>query len=126
MPRRKPRADKWAEGGTILDAPPSVDAESWAQASILDSVKAARPEAVCHCPPPSKGRFGGCMPALRRSEGTDALEPYCVTCQRPLVPGVHRRRDQTRVIALAKLPPEHLDLEDLAECGLLRDDNANG
>ena len=49
----------------------------------------------------------------------DRLEPACGTCLRALTPGVHRRRAATHILGLAALPLEALDLEDLADAGLL-------
>lgn len=73
---------------------------------------------VCCCPPAERNRLGGCRPGLKRVE--QELKPVCFNCWRPLVSGIHRRRDQVHVIGLAKLPPDHLDLDDLVDAGLLQ------
>lgn len=56
---------------------------------------------------------------MLRWVGHDQLQPFCLLCGKALVAGVNRRRDQVRMIALAAMEPEHLDLEDLVEAGWL-------
>lgn len=115
MPRRQRTYNR---SGSLLDAPIGIDPDSWANDSLL--TKARPPEAPkpCHCPPPQKNRCGGCRPGLRWVSHTQVV-PYCRVCNKALVAGTHRRRDQVRMIALAAMELEHLDLEDLKEWGVL-------
>lgn len=97
---------------------PALDHMPILQLAMLPrSKRVAAVGPVCGCPPPQANRLGGCRPGLKRVG--DQLEPICQTCLKPLVSGIHRRRDQTHVIGLANLPPDHLDLEDLVAAGLL-------
>ena len=114
MTRRR-RSDRF--DGSLLDAPPAVDATAWETNTVLTPLKKAADPPACCCPPPSPHRLGGCRPVLVLKEST--LTPICATCQKGLIPGRHRRRDQSHVLGLAALGAERLDLEDLREVGLL-------
>jgi len=103
--------------GSLLDAPTGVDPTSWASDNLLTKPRSTPAPPACCCPPPSPHRLGGCRPVLVLKEST--LTPICATCQRALLPGRHRRRDQSHVLGLAALGVESLDLEDLREAGLL-------
>jgi len=105
------------EGG-LLDCPPNISQESWLADSLLDKIQPAPAPPACHCPPAQANRLGGCRPMLRWV-GHDQLQPFCLLCSKALVAGVNRRRDQVRMIALAAMEPEHLDLEDLVDAGWL-------
>jgi hypothetical protein len=107
--------------GGLLDCPPNVDPASWLAPSILDRMKPAPAPQACRCPPAQVGRLGGCKPALRWLDH-DTLGAYCACCQRALVAGVNRRRDQVHLIGLSLLPIADLDLLDLIEWGVLQGD----
>jgi len=99
-------------GNPALDQMPILEL-----AMLPASKRVAAVGPVCCCPPPQANRLGGCRPGLKRVG--DQLEPICQICLKPLVSGIHRRRDQTHVIGLSKLPADHLDLDDLVAAGLL-------
>jgi hypothetical protein len=104
--------------GGLLDCPPNVDPASWLAPSILDRMKPAPAPQACRCPARQAGQLGGCRPALRWL-GPESLGAYCACCQRDLVAGVNRRRDQSHLIGLSLLPIADLDLADLREWGVL-------
>jgi len=116
---QKGRGDRW--NGRILDPRPGeehLDQLTVVERALLPRSKRVKPEPLCCCPPPQHNRLGGCRPGLKRVG--DQLEPICFNCQRPLLKGRHKRRQQTHVIGLAELPIDALDLEDLVDAGLLR------
>lgn len=107
--------------GRILDPLPGeehLDQMPILQRAMLPRSKRVAPLGpVCGCPPPMPHHLGGCRPGLIRVEG--GLAAICQTCRKPLVRGVHRRRDQVHVLGLVELGPDQLDLEDLVDAGLL-------
>lgn len=95
------------------------------QLSVLDLAERQRQRhaspmgPLCCCPPPGKDRLGGCQPALTwaNPEHT-AFKAICRTCLRPLVPGMHNRRDQRHMLNLSQMAMDHIDLQGLEEVGL--------
>lgn len=117
MPRRR----TFNRNGSILSAPAGVDPSSWANDTLLAKPKALPMPEACQCPPPQPNRLGGCRPGLRWVSH-DRLEACCNNCQRALLSGRHRRRDQQHLLGLAALGPDALDLEDCVAAGWLRGD----
>lgn len=109
--------------GMILDPLPGqehLEGLTVLERGVLPRSKRVKPVGpACCCRPAERNRLGGCRPALI-ADG-EQLKPICRTCLRPLVQGVHRRREQTHVIGLSRLPMDHLDLADLEAIGLLVD-----
>ena len=86
------------------------------------SKRVETPGPICCCPSPQRNRLGGCRPGLAWTDSRHtAFKPICRTCLHPLIPGYHRRRDQTHVIGLSKLDLDHVDIADLEAMGILLD-----
>ena len=107
--------------GNLLDCPRGIDPQSWVGDSLLTKAKAPSLPPACHCPPPQPNRVGGCRPGLRWVDH-DHLTAYCCTCDKALLRGRHKRRDQVHMLGLAELRPDNLDLEDLVDAGWLTGD----
>ena len=108
--------------GHILDAPTGVDPSSWAADNLLTKTKPVAAPLACQCRPSSGPTdLGGCKPGLRWVSH-DLLAAYCLTCQKALIPGRHRRRPQVHMLALAALRPDDLDLADCRAAGWLHDE----
>ena len=108
--------------GSLLDAPIGIDPTSWASDNLLTKPRSTPAPPACQCRP-NRGPtdLGGCKPGLRWVSHTK-LAAVCLLCQKPLVVGTNKRRDQLRMLGLASLALENLDLEDLREWGVLTDE----
>jgi hypothetical protein len=105
--------------GGLLDCPPNVDPASWTATSLLDKMKPAPLPPACQCRPNNGATdLGGCQPGLRWIDH-DTLGAVCRLCQRALLQGRHRRREQVHFLGLAQLGPSNLDLEDLYSWGVM-------
>jgi hypothetical protein len=113
------RRGTFNRSGHILDAPTGVDPSSWAADNLLTKTQPIAAPLACQCPPTQGTHYlGGCKPGLRWVDHL-TLSPICLTCQKALIPGRHRRRDQVHMIGLSALPIDDLDLADLREWGVL-------
>ena len=116
------RRGTFNRSGHILDAPTGVDPSSWAADNLLTKTKPVAAPLACQCRPSSGPTdLGGCKPGLRWVDHT-TLEALCLLCQKPLRAGIHKRRDQLRMLAFTALEIEHLDLDDLKDWGVLTDE----
>jgi len=115
MPRRT-----YNRSGSLLDAPLGIDPTSWVSDNLLTKPRATPAPPACQCRP-NRGPtdLGGCKPGLRWKDHT-TLEALCLLCQKPLRAGIHKRRDQLRMLAFTALEIEHLDLDDLKDWGVLK------
>jgi hypothetical protein len=108
--------------GSLLDAPIGIDPSSWASDNLLTKPRSTPAPQACQCRPSLRSTdLGGCRPGLRWVSH-DLLAAYCLTCQKALIPGRHRRRPQVHMLALAALRPDDLDLEDCRAAGWLHDE----
>ena len=116
------RRRTFSPSGSILDKPPGMATESWHCTNLCDPIKAAPLPPACQCRPNNGPTdLGGCHPGLRWVSH-DRMEACCHLCMKPLVAGASKRRDQVRMLGLASMNLEHLDIPDLIAAGWLRGD----